>query len=101
MYAFNIIPAKKINYIEIVRQSANLATDCPYNNTVNVKNSDDQPMLQYFYDAGHIQKMNQVNENNKRKIEAAQNKQQEQCWFCLGGSQVERHLIVSVGDKVI
>jgi hypothetical protein len=101
LYAFNIIPSKKINYVEIVRQTVNLATDCPYSNQVTVKSSDDQPTLQYFYDAAHIQKMNEINESNKRKMEAVQNKQQEPCWFCLGGSQVERHLIVSVGDKVI
>ena len=22
------------------------------------------------------------------------------CWFCLGGEQVEKHLVVSVGDHV-
>lgn len=22
------------------------------------------------------------------------------CWFCLGGEQVEKHLVVSVGDNV-
>ncbi len=22
------------------------------------------------------------------------------CWFCLGGSQVEKHLVVSVADHV-
>ncbi len=100
MYAFNIIPAKNINYIDIVRQTTSLATDCPYRNAVNVKSSDEQPTPQYFYDAVHIQRMNEVNETAKRKLEAAQNKQQEPCWFCLGGSQVERHLIVSVGDRV-
>jgi hypothetical protein len=83
-----------------VRQTANLATDCPYKDQVNVKISDDKPSLQYFYDADHIKKMNEVNEINKRKFEEVQKKQQEPCWFCLGGTQVERHLIVSVGDKV-
>jgi hypothetical protein len=101
LYAFNIIPSKKINYVEIVRQTANLSTDCPYTSTVDVRRSDEEPTPQYFYDAVHIKKMSELDASNKRKMESMQNKQQEPCWFCLGGSQVERHLIVSVGDRVI
>lgn len=38
-------------------------------------------------------------EKQKRRLEASQNKEQEPCWFCLGGSKIERQYIVSVGDK--
>jgi hypothetical protein len=49
--------------------------------------------------------MNEINEKamneKKRRLEAKESKELEPCWFCLGGSKVERHYIVSVGDKVI
>ena len=67
------------------------------------KGNDDEPALQYFYDADHIKKMTEINDkkmmDKKRRLEAAQSREQEPCWFCLGGSKVERHYIVSVGNK--
>lgn len=102
LYAFNIIPAKKINYVDIVRQAVDLATDCPYKGgqLKEMPSRHDEPTPQYFYDPEQMKKMNELNENAKRKFESSQNRQQEPCWFCLGGSQVDKHLIVSVGDKV-
>ncbi len=105
MYAFNITPAKKINYIDIVRMASTHITDCPYSHSENNAESkkEDQSGLQYFYDAEHIKKMNELNEKEmnekKRRLEDSKAKEQEPCWFCLGGAKVERQYIVSVGDK--
>lgn len=113
LYAFNLLPAKKLDYVELVRQTANpISSDNPYSSSFNLKNEDGskyygdhdaQPSLQYFYDADYIQKMNELQEQEmlkqKRKLEAMQKQEQEPCWFCLGGSKVERQYIVSVGDK--
>ena len=117
MYAFNIIPAKKLKYNELIRQAAaGHATDCPYKNSLTLKidedlkakkrsqnDEDSATSLQYFYDADHIKKMNAISEKaqneKKRRQEAREKAELEPCWFCLGGSKVERHYIVSVGDK--
>jgi hypothetical protein len=120
LYAFNIIPAKKLSLQELAQHASAQTTDCPYTNSLSIKPDqqqlqnkrkqntnneyDENESAQFFYDADHIKKMNEINERamteKKRKIEAAKTKELEPCWFCLGGSKVERHYIVSVGDKV-
>ncbi|RNA42364.1 CWF19 1 [Brachionus plicatilis] len=113
LYAFNIVPAKSLDYAELVRQTANpISSDNPYSTNLSLKNDDGsqyygdhdlQPSKQYFYDADYIKKMNELQEQEmlkqKRKLEAMHKQEQEPCWFCLGGSKVERQYIVSVGDK--
>jgi hypothetical protein len=104
-----------MNYQELVRQAAATghATDSPYKDRLTIKtenlktksknNDDPSSSLQYFYDQEHIQKMNEINERalgeKKRRQEAKEKAELEPCWFCLGGSKVERHYIVSVGEK--
>lgn len=113
LYAFNLTPANKMNYVDMVRQTVStVSSNNPYSNELNVKNDDGskyyaehdvQPSLQYFYDAEYIEKMNQLQEmemlKHKRRMEASKNKELEPCWFCLGGTKIERQYIVSVGDK--
>jgi len=114
------VPAKKLSLQELANSSATQTTDCPYTNSLSIRPEhlqssnvnkrkqnnnefDENESAQFFYDAEHIKKMNEINERamneKKRKIEAAKQKELEPCWFCLGGSKVERHYIVSVGDK--
>lgn len=116
MYAFNVTPAKKLSQQELAHNTSGQATDCPYTNSLSIKieqpvkrkqtdqdEYDEDNAAQFFYDAEHIKKMNAINEmamnEKKRRTEAAQARALEPCWFCLGGSKVERHYIVSVGDK--
>lgn len=98
---------------ELAQQTSAQSTDCPYTNSISIKsdqpvkrkqesNNDEESTAQFFYDADHIKKMNELNERaleKKRRIEENKNKEPEPCWFCLGGSKVERQYIVSVGDK--
>jgi hypothetical protein len=109
LYAFNIIPAKKLDFRELIASTTAQISECPYASAITIvpeseiNRSNDEPTLQYFYDADHIKKMNEINDkkqmDKKRRMEAAQNRELEPCWFCLGGSKVERHYIVSVGNK--
>ena len=109
-----MIPAKKMTLQELAQQTSSQSTDCPYTNSLSIKidqpvkrkqdknDDDDEAAAQFFYDADHIKKMNEINEKaleKKRRIEENKNKEHEPCWFCLGGSKVERQYIVSVGDK--
>ncbi len=57
-----------------------------------------EPSLQYFYD----QKL--IDDGNKVKRQREQKKNEEktvtECWFCLGGSKIEKQYIISVSSKV-
>ena len=116
LYAFNMTPAKRLTYRELIDQAAHSTqpTECPYRGRLSVSSElaenskkdggdGDQPSLQYFYDAEHIKKMSEASEKKmlekRRRMEASQSKEQEPCWFCLGVTKVERHFIVSVSDK--
>lgn len=118
LYAFSVIPAKKCNPRDLVGQNVNSQiSDNPYLNNIDSKyqtalkrpNEEEaaaakggEASLQYFYDADHIKKMNEKNERHmekRRRMEENKNKEQEPCWFCLGGTKVEPHFIVSVGEK--
>jgi hypothetical protein len=121
------MPAKYMTKQELTKQSE-LQTECPYTynmESLNTKNEsikrlnesgafkikhqknegedDDEESVQYFYDAQHIKKMNELEENRvrdkRRRNEEREAKKNEPCWFCLGGTKVQRHYIVSVGDK--
>lgn len=58
----------------------------------------------YFFDNEYIKKMNELQEiemaKARRRMEQAANREREPCWFCLGGSKIERQYIISVGEKV-
>jgi len=114
LYAFNIIPASKMTSKELAAQTAT-CTDSPYRANIiiskdNMKRKngedfdEDGPEGGFFYDADHIKKMNAINEKainlKKKRIEDREMRKDEPCWFCLGGTKVERHFIVSVGEKV-
>ena len=115
LYAFNIIPARKMSLRDLAQQSGQ-STESPYTGKLSVKSEEALKRKndaeqeehstggQFFYDQEHIKKMNAIHDKDmmtkRKKMEAAANKEQEPCWFCLGGSKVERHYIVSVGDKV-
>ena len=91
MYAFNITPARKLSFRELIEPTHTQPTDCPYRGRLNVQSElaesvkkqagDDQQCLQYFYDAEHIKQMNEASEKKmmekRRRAEASQSKEQE------------------------
>lgn len=116
MYAFNLLPACKMTNKELAQNNAPKSTDSPYKQNIIINKEDnkrkgidsdeedEEAEGGFFYDAGHIKKMNAINERamnvKKKKLEEREMRKDEPCWFCLGGTKVERHYIVSVGDKV-
>jgi len=115
LYAFNLTPASKMTNKELAQSNAPKSTDSPYKQNIIINKEDmkrkaldsdedeEESEGGFFYDAGHIKKMNAINERamtiKKKKLEEREMKKDEPCWFCLGGTKVERHYIVSVGDK--
>jgi hypothetical protein len=108
-----MIPASKMTQKELAMSTAPKVTDSPYRDNIiiskdNLKRKgreDDEegPEGGFFYDAEHIAKMNAISEKamkqKKKKLEEREMRKDEPCWFCLGGTKVERHFIVSVGEK--
>lgn len=108
-----MVPASKMSQKDLNMSNAPKVTDCPYRDNIIIsrenlkrKGAEDEegPEGGFFYDAGHIAKMNAINEKaimkKKKKLEEREMRKDEPCWFCLGGTKVERHFIVSVGEKV-
>jgi diadenosine tetraphosphate (Ap4A) HIT family hydrolase len=112
LYAFGITPASLMDKNELIKQPIDV-TENPFIDLMNDqfnKNSDNrvntsEPSTQFFYDLSRNNEDNQsFRSNNKRKRqhnnnEFRDNKQrQSDCWFCLASPQVEKHLIISIGD---
>ncbi|XP_028399812.1 CWF19-like protein 1 [Dendronephthya gigantea] len=107
LYAFNIVPLCHMKQEELVKQPDDV-TEIPYGklqkNLSSNQNTQQNPAQNFFFD------VNSKSEGQKRKNEDSTQRQpmkrkgpppiQGPCWFCLGGSQVEKHLVVSVADHV-
>lgn len=121
MYAFNIVPLVSMDKNELVKQPPDV-TECPYNRLSgsNVNTADQNTNLQsqasatgqnFFFDMSNTGKSQGPGQKRRRDHggeEGGSNKQPRQrkgppplkgsCWFCLGSPEVEKHLVVSVGD---
>lgn len=103
LYAFNIIPMTSITQSELVSQPENV-TDTPFKETdIQINRNDTNK--QFFYAT------NFDYEDSKRKRKSHGNSADDHnkrskppraptgpCWFCLSGAEVEKHLIISVGN---
>lgn len=106
LYAFSIVPLTAMNPAELTKQPPDV-TECPYLfSPAQVKMSGKvEKSAQFFYD------LDAPNTDFKRKkqFDRDQPKRPRQdhhpkpmgpCWFCLGSPEVEKHLVISVGDYV-
>lgn len=106
LYAFQIVPMSKLSRAKLVEQSAD-TTEFPYSSvlaelgTTCRKPSEAAP--QFFYDMnakasedGNRGKRRQNESGNeggaKRQLPPAA------CWFCLSSPEVQKHMVVSIGD---
>lgn len=122
MYAFNIVPLVSMDKTELVKQPSDV-TECPYNKVSsgsNVNTAGEETNLQsqasatgqnFFFDmsnTGKSQRPGQKRHRDHGGEEGGSNREPRQrkgppplkgsCWFCLGSPEVEKHLVVSVGD---
>ena len=124
LYAFNIVGARWLTRDEVNRQPDD-ATENPYVDLVFdlVPNDNNQSEVnsngQFFFQpapqsnrnqrqpraspsnettsSGQIKRPTPPNESTEeeKRLKIGENS----CWFCLSGPQVEKHLIISIGDK--
>ncbi|CAG2164796.1 unnamed protein product [Oppiella nova] len=112
LYAFAITPAKGIDANELIKQPTDV-TENPFfdikfeaKNEMSTKDKSNES-TQFFYDLSQRHDNQNRSYNNKRKRqqnnEFRERKQRppmnpQECWFCLASPQVEKHLIISIGD---
>lgn len=103
LYAFNIIPITQVNPAELVAQPDNV-TDAPFKEG-DMRIDSKAGNTQFFYatsfnydDSNRKRKPhgNAYEDKNKRPRPPA--KPAGPCWFCLSGAEVEKHLIISIGN---
>ncbi|XP_059168516.1 CWF19-like protein 1 [Physella acuta] len=114
LYAFTIVPLSKLDPAELIKQPEDV-TECPYtaNNVLNSKQ--EEKGQQFFYDMNAKPDQKGKRRGNERGGRDGENERRYKnddekrprktyepagaCWFCLGSPEVEKHLVVSVGDK--
>eukprot|EP00088_Acartia_fossae_P069650 TRINITY_DN9155_c0_g1_i3.p1 TRINITY_DN9155_c0_g1~~TRINITY_DN9155_c0_g1_i3.p1 ORF type:complete len:523 (+),score=146.82 TRINITY_DN9155_c0_g1_i3:40-1608(+) len=99
MYAFNITPMKNLERGELVSQPPGV-TDIPFTQQdIEIQGEKKQ---QFFYDMNAKmeeedgKKKKRKNENNDGG--GGKKAPSGPCWFCLSSAEVEKHLIISVGE---
>jgi len=110
LYAFQIIPSNQLQKKELIQQPDN-TTECPYKELMKIldnekEQSEDKSKYgrdQFFFNSDYKpEKRNQKKRHHHDQDKAVKKKKFNQasdnCWFCLASPQVEKHLIVSIGD---
>ncbi|XP_076356766.1 CWF19-like protein 1 [Tachypleus tridentatus] len=102
LYAFSITPMSAMDKINLVKQPLDV-TECPFKFSKEDLSTSEKPTQQFFYDlktetGGQKRHRGERNEDQKTKKPRQTFQPQGPCWFCLSSSEVEKHLVVSVGD---
>lgn len=123
MYAFNIVPMASVDKNELVKQPPDV-TEFPYRRVLtggDVNTADKRGNVQqqattagqnFFFDMNNTGRPQGPGNKRHRDYHGGEdggpNKQPRHrkgpppikgpCWFCLGSPEVEKHLVVSVGD---
>jgi len=111
LYAFSIAPLKLMDRRELAAQPPD-ATDSPFGAEELAGVGEERPHSQFFYDMSAGPEQGNDRRGHKRGQrgrgrgdfdggggEAKRPRQPAgPCWFCLSSNDVEKHLVVSVGD---
>ncbi|XP_062132153.1 CWF19-like protein 1 homolog isoform X1 [Drosophila sulfurigaster albostrigata] len=102
IYALSLKPVDKTRLLDLVQKTTD-EIPCPYidlDMSGVVKKNETSESQQYFFDMDS-------SGNRKRRGEAGQRDKrprimqidQDNCWFCLSSIKVEKHLIITVGER--
>ncbi|KAH8336930.1 hypothetical protein KR059_008551, partial [Drosophila kikkawai] len=101
IYALSLKPVDKSRLLDLVQKTTN-EIPCPFIGLDlggAVSKNDSSENRQYFYDMEGGNRKRQGGENNRRdKRPRIPQIDQEKCWFCLSSPDVEKHLIITVGE---
>ncbi|XP_063242249.1 CWF19-like protein 1 [Bacillus rossius redtenbacheri] len=106
LYAANLEPIDKMSAMELYQATTD-QTECPFSGNMllhNLNKTQVEHTSQFFYD------MNPPREDDARRKRSRNDdggptrKQrpvfdQDSCWFCLSSADVEKHLVISIGEE--
>lgn len=103
LYAFSITPATHCRKEELTVQPSDL-TECPYNGQrLPPLHEETAGINEFFYGGGDRSKRGQKRDGEEQggaRQKRPPPKPTGPCWFCLSSPEVEKHLIVSVGEHI-
>ncbi|KAK8756797.1 hypothetical protein V5799_000502 [Amblyomma americanum] len=101
LYAFSIVPMSDLPNAELVKQPTDV-TECPYEFTEADLKDTSSKSQQFFYDltpaAEKSKKRNRGDAGEQQRKKRPPPAPKGPCWFCLASPEVEKHLVISVGD---
>jgi len=99
LYAFTATPAIHCNKEELTREPADV-TENPYNSVVLPAAQASEGINQFFFGGKTEEKRGKKRQGEDEESRAKRKPPVPTgpCWFCLKGSEVEKQLIVSVGE---
>lgn len=100
LYALNIQPLATMRLTDLMSKSTD-EIECPYLSVdfTEVAGQNVSENAQFFWnmDRGDDRKRSKNAEMQRKKFKPMID--QEKCWFCLSSGDVEKHLIITVGDN--
>ncbi|KAH8407462.1 hypothetical protein KR222_001468, partial [Zaprionus bogoriensis] len=102
IYALSLKPVDKARLLDLVQKTTNEIA-CPYisldlGGAINKHETSES--RQYFYDMDSSGNRKRRGEQDKRdKRPRIMQIEQDNCWFCLSSPKVEKHLIITVGER--
>ncbi|KAL7735607.1 hypothetical protein ACLKA6_009564 [Drosophila palustris] len=102
IYALSLKPVDKARLLDLVQKTTN-EIPCPYiglDMSGVVKKNETSESQQFFFDmdsSGNRKRRNQAGKHDKRP--RIMQIDQDNCWFCLSSEKVEKHLIITVGER--
>ncbi|XP_023178253.1 CWF19-like protein 1 homolog [Drosophila hydei] len=102
IYALSLKPVDKARLLDLVQKTTN-EIECPFiglNMDGVINKNETSESRQYFYDmdsSGNRKRRNEMDKRDKRP--RIMQIDQDNCWFCLSSEKVEKHLIITVGER--
>lgn len=98
LYAASLTPVDKTKLSDLLQPTTD-ETQCPYDSNILRNIGKKEENVQYFYNmnAPDEEKRKHTDKDRQRKRQKMEF-DQSKCWFCLSSPEVEKHLVVSVGN---
>lgn len=106
IYALNVTPVEKMKMIDLIQKTTD-ETESPYQSldfTGILPRRMTSESNQYFYDmnsfGGDRRKRGHTDQQQRQNKRPPRPEfDQEKCWFCLSSPNVEKHLVIAIGDN--
>lgn len=99
LYALSLTPVERMRITDLAQQTID-ETYCPYTPDILQYVKKDEKNVQFFYNMNppEEKRKHTGKDGNQRKRQKPVF-DQSKCWFCLSSPQVEKHLVISVGNE--